>query len=166
LEYSFSSIMRSIPLESSDDKADPTGYFALWRAVICRALCDAGLSILRGAQLEKHAALGTRYISREDYILALQAANFSSPTPHAFPSSVISPACGAPQARTHGHERCRSQAQDRLPAASSPTAESPRMTAATPPAFMTGKTVRVKLKTARKRAAKAAHPCEQNEKHG
>ncbi len=40
------------------------------------------------------------------------------------------------------------------------------MTAAALPAFMTGKTGRVKLKTARKRAAKAAHPCEQNEKHG
>ena len=52
--------------------------FALWRAVLHRALCDACYQWLDEYQINKHsfARKGTQHISRETHILAQQARSF------------------------------------------------------------------------------------------
>jgi hypothetical protein len=75
LEYSISS-MRTIQLEHYEEKAGLSGCRALWLAVIYRVLCDACCQCFDQYQLNKHASLGSRYISREEIFLATQARQF------------------------------------------------------------------------------------------
>jgi hypothetical protein len=56
--------------------ADLYGCRALWLAVIYRALCDACYQCFDQYQLNKHAWLGTQFISRETSLLAHQARQF------------------------------------------------------------------------------------------
>jgi hypothetical protein len=59
--------MRAIQLEHL------YGCRALWLAVIYRALCDASYQCFDQYQLNKHASLGSQFISRETSLLAHQA---------------------------------------------------------------------------------------------
>jgi hypothetical protein len=68
--------MRTIQLEHYEEKADVYGCRALWLAVIYGALCDACYQCFDQYQLNKHASLGTEFISRETSLLAHQARRF------------------------------------------------------------------------------------------
>jgi hypothetical protein len=68
--------MRTIQLEHYEEKAELYGCRALWLAVIYRALCDACYQCFDQYQLNKHASLGTQFISRETSLLAHQARRF------------------------------------------------------------------------------------------